>query len=722
MLSGISFSYEQPEKLSSIPLHVLRAYARSRVPQATIPAFVGQEVSKDELTRYTAQIKTFDWFAVTEYLMERHASSQYITGYSLLRSEEVEELMYVDDEYNVIDGELAYVGADVDVLPYNSFEEECQRQVLLFQQRKMAEQLKESDKKRQEEAKVPVVVVNHDNEIAALKLEWTQEDQKAMWRQRVLEFELEAKTLMADVQSKVVQKKPAVKVVMGVPVPKSKPVIVQYAHAVSEFPFYFMQINAQDTKQPRVDLNTSESYMEAIKYCVQVNRDDLMGMKQHIERVLDELVKQGIEFENNSAANYYLFIGYLFSDDRVVVSFAAAISKILEKRWVSYNLFQKVPVSWGKNAVMWCKPKPLTTINPSWLEDYSKYTNFALRCAAARGKGEALSDKIYRLPHADARIQGVLEDAMSLHRKTREVIIIVSTDSASLARLGWAIFINQVHGVKVFMSPQKGVNEVLNCCIAKVMTEGIAFDYQSTTVSNLQVKKLSTLAEQWTTIMDQHRNYFGMKPIRTAGKIVSHYFPSVMGVEYAMSHNPADGSVLWVKTHEIGEVEFLVDQKMAFSVHRERYLRVSNVKTQFSACRTRYAARPTLRCGPPVMMSMDIPELLADDEEADEILFEDALEDVRKKPAIKPSVARPDAINLDGVTPWPGRPRRQIKNEEEESLTEPLIIVKDIRDVPRSILRNDASQVKEVKQVRIAQEVVKTEDMPVFDDAPDDDG
>jgi len=722
MLSGLSFDYESPEKLSGIPLHVLRAYARSRVPQATIPSFIGQEVSKEEQARWATQIRAFDWFAVVQYLNERHASSQYVTGYSLLQKQTVDELLYVNDDDEVTDGQLAYVGADVGVLPYDDFEEEIQRQVLIFQQNKLAEQLVREDEVKQREAKEPVVVVNHTEEIAALKLEWTTEDQKAMWRTRVAEFDTEGRSLISFVDPKVECSRPVVKVVMGVPVPKDKPVIVQFAHSVSEFPFYFMQINAQDTHHPKVDLNTSESYMEAVKYCLQITRDDLMAMKQNIEKILDELMKQGIEFENNSVANYYLFIGYVFSDDKVAVSFAASISKILDKRWTTYSLCQKIPASWAKNAVMWCRPKPLTTINPQWLEDYFKYTNFALRCSAARGKGEALSDKVYRLPHADARVQGILEDAVSLYRKMKELVIVVSTDAATLARLGWAIYINGIDGVKIFMTQQKGVNEVLNACIATTMTEGIAFEYQCTTVSNLQLKKSSTLVEQWQVVMDQHRNYFGMKPIRTAGKIVSHYFPAVEGVEYVMSSDPADGTILWVKTHEIGVVETLVEQKMLYSVHRERYLRISNVKTQYASSRTTYARRPILRCGPPVLMSMDIPEQLADDEEAEEIVFEEALEDVRKAPQAR--AKRAEVNKIDGQHVWTKKKQRQVKADDDNDEAPSKVEVRDLRDAPKSILKSNLQGGKEVKQVRIAPEAKKekVEDMPVFEDAPDDDG
>jgi hypothetical protein len=706
MLSSLNFDYQNSERLADIPLHILRAYARSKISQMTVPSFIGQDVTKEELAKYAPEIKTFDWFAIVEYLNERHASSQYTTGYSLLQKQAVEELLYVDDDDSVADGQLAYVGADVGVLPYDSFEEEEERQALIFQRNRAAERMAQEDEEKQKAAKVPLVIVNHDKELSEMELEWTVEDQRDMWRRRVVEFEVEGGSLVSQVQPKG-SAVPTIKVVMGVPVPKAKPVIVQYAHSVAEFPFYFMQISAQDPQNPKVELNTSESYVEAVRYCLDVGRDDLMGMKQHVERVLEELVKQGIEFENNSHSNFYSFMGYLFSEDKVAVSFAAAISRILEKRWTAYSLTQKVPASWAKNAVMWVKPKPLTTINPSWLVDYFKYTNFALKCASARGKGELLSDKIYRLPHPDARIQGILEDAMSLRRSTQEQIIIVSTDAASLTRIGWAIYINRIPGIKVFMTPQKGVNEVLNTCIAKTMTDGIAFEYQPATVSNLQLKKSSTLAEQWSTVMEQHRNYFGMKPIKTAGKIVSHYFPSVKGVTYVMSSDPADGTILWVKTHEIGEVESLMDQKMAFSVHRERYLRVTNVKTQFATCRTVYTHRPIMRCGPPVMMSMDIPEQLGDDEVADEIAFEEALEDIRKKPVRK---------NESGVTPRPVGPvtRRILPVRsayQEKDVNEEDALLKK----PKSILKQPTDKVSEKKQVQVVLSQVH-EDLPMFED------
>jgi len=703
MLSGVSFDYEAPENLTRIPLHILRAYARSKVPQATVPAFIGQDVSKEELAKFSSAIKMFNWFDVVEFLEARHTNSQYLTGYSALHQMESEDLLCLDDDYEVVQGDFAYVGADVGIKPYHKFEDEIQRQVEIFQRNKLAKELEAADEKNK-------VSEDHTKELESVKLVWGVEEERTMWRDRVVQFEKEGQSLMAEVSPKVKIETAKVKVVMGVPVVATKPVIVQYAQSVVEFPFYFMQIMAVTPLNPKVELNTSESYMEAVKYCIGVNRDDLMGMKQHIEKLLDLLVKQQIEFESNSLANYYTFIGYLFSDDKVTVSFATAISKILEKRWSTYAIFQKVPGTWSKNGVLWCKPKPLTTIHPSWLTDFAKYTQFALKCSAARGKGDVLSNKVYRLPHADARIQGILEDALSLSRVQDEMVIIVSSDTATLIRLGWAIYTNKIDCIKVFLPMQKGINEVLNNHLARKVDEGVVFEYTSTTVSNLQLKKSSTLSEQWSVIIDQHRNYFGMKPLRTAGKIVSHYFPEVVGVKYAMSSDPADGTILWIKTGEIGDVEGLPDQKMAHSVHRERYLRVSNMKTQFAASRAAYTDRPLIRCGPPVALSMELPELLADDEEVDEIVFEEALVDVRK-PLTNKSVAPTRPLVVDPPAKGKWEKKKQLVTDEKP--IEDSKVKRGDVEGPKSILKS--------AEVKISAEPVKTvsfnpNDLPSFDE------
>jgi hypothetical protein len=590
---------------------------------------------------------------------------------------EADDLLCLDDDYEVVQGDFACVGADVGIVPYNKFEDEIQRQVEIFQRNKLAEELAAMDEKNK-------VKIDHTKELEDVKLVWGVEEERTMWRDRVSQFEKEGQSLLAEITAKATTDVPKVKVVMGVPVVATKPVIVQYAQSVVEFPFYFMQIMAVSPLSPKVELNTSESYMEAVKYCIGVNRDDLMGMKQHIEKLLDLLVKQQIEFESNSLANYYTFIGYLFSDDKVTVSFASAISKILEKRWSTYAIFQKVPGTWSKNGVLWCKPKPLTTIHPSWLTDFSKYTQFALKCSAARGKGDVLSNKIYRLPHADARIQGILEDALSLSRIQDETVIVVSSDTATLIRLGWALYTNKIERVRVFLPLQKGINEVLNGYLARKVDEGVVFEYTSTTVSNLQFKKSSTLSEQWAIIVDQHRNYFGMKPVRTAGKIVSHYFPEVAGVKYAMSSDPADGTILWIKTGELGGVENLLDQKMAHSVHRERYLRVSNMKTQFAASRVTYTDRPLIRCGPPVALSMELPELLAEDEEVEEIVFEEALVDVRKPLMAKSStLTRPVVVDPPVKARWEKKQRLIV----DERHVEDVKSAKGEVESPKSILK-----------------------------------